>query len=105
MSQQEMSFEGNRENRQEYHQHDFERFGQKVYPPTLNKATALRIRIWFAYISIVLAMLVSFVLGGQNWDIGVGNIAPHWVFLLTIYLVIIGVNVIINIYIARRYRR
>ncbi len=105
MSQQEMSFEGNRESRQEYHQRDFEHSGQKVYPRTLNKATALRVRMWLSYVSLALAMLISFVLGGQSWDIGVGNIAPHWVFLLIFYLIIIGVNVIINIYIVRRYKR
>ena len=105
MSQQEMSFEGNRENRQEYHQHDFERSGQKIYPQMLNKATALRIRSWLPYISLALAMLMSFILGGQSWNIGEGNIAPHWVILLIVYLFIIVLHVSTNIFIAHRYKR
>ncbi len=105
MSQQEMSFEGNGENRQEYYQPVFEQSAQKVSPRPLSKTTALKIRLWLAYLSLALAMVASFLLGGQNWDIGVENIAPHWVVLLAVYLVIITVNVAVNIFIASRYRR
>ncbi len=102
MSQQEMNFEDiNREQEFEYHQHSSEHARQKVYPQTINKKTGLQIRTWIAYISLALAIVMSFVLGGQNWDIGVGNIAPHWVVLLTVYLIIIGVNVAINVFIAK----
>ncbi len=106
MSYQEMSYEGgNHEEEPQFYQHFSGKSGQKIYPRVISRESALRIRTWKAFISLAIAMLMSFVLGGHGWDTGVDiagiSIAPHWVCLLTIYLAIIAVN----IYVARKYKR
>ena len=106
MSYQEMNYEGiNHEEEPRFYRHLSGQMGQKVYPRMRSREKGLQIRIWIAFASLVIAMLMSFVLGGHGWNMGFYingiGIAPYWVCLLTIYLVIIAVN----IFVARRFRR
>ena len=113
MSQQEMNYEGiNREERPNFYQQSSEISGQKVHPHRIGREVALRIRLWIAYISLVLVMGATFIYayfgvalnGGQNMPGGT-QVTDDVRILSAIYLVIIGVNVIVNIFIAKRYRR
>lgn len=106
MSYQEMNYESNNYKEEaQFYPHISGQIGQKVYPRTRSREKGLRIQLWTAFISIGIAMLMSFVLGGHGWNTGPYindiSIAPYWVCLLAVYLAIIAVN----IFVARRYRR
>ncbi len=113
MPQQEMNYEGaNREERSGFYQHPFGQSGQKVYPHYVGREVALRIRAWVAYVSLALVMVASFIYayfgvafnGGQNAPGGT-QVTDDVRILSAVYLVIIGVNVVVNIFIAKKYRR
>ncbi len=113
MSQQEMNYEGvNREERPDFYRHSSRTSGQKVHPHRIDREVALRIRLWIAYISLALIMGATFIYayfgvalnGGQNMPGGT-QVTDDVRILSAVYLAVIGVNVAINIFIAKRYRR
>ena len=113
MSQQEMNYKGiQHENRDDFYQHSFRQPGQKVYPHRISREGASRIRLWIAYISLALVMAATFIYaytgvafnGGENMP-GEPQVIDDVRNLAIVYLVIIGVNVAVNIFIMKKYKR
>ena len=93
MSQQEMGFESSHyEQNPEYApqaQHYSDQYGQSQFAQKLprhlsSQKMAMRIQLWTAYISLLIAMVLSFLLGGYDWG-----------GLLTFYIAIIALNVLV----------
>lgn len=108
-----MDYDGiNREERPEFYQYFSRLSKQKVYPQYGGREVALRIRLWIAYISLALVMGATFIYayfgvalnGGENMPGGT-QVTDDVRILSIAYLVIIGVNVVVNIFIAKKYRR
>ena len=108
-----MNYEGiNREERPNFYQHSSEISGQKVHSRRVGKEVVLRIRLWISYISLALVMGATFIYaytgvalnGGVNMP-GEPQVIDDVRNLAIVYLIVIGVNVAINIFIAKRYRR
>ncbi len=113
MSQQEMNYKGvKREERADFFQHSTATSGQKVHPHNLSREDALKARLLIAYISLALVMAATFMIYVSGAFFNVGDSSPgdpqlsaNIQSLPTVYLVIIGINVAINIFIAKRYKK
>ena len=121
MSQQEISSEGSHyAQNPEYAphaQHYSAQFGQSQIAQKLprklsSQKMAMRIQLWTAYISLFVAMILSFLIGGQDW----GNPTYYFVgttgtLLLTFYVAIIIVNILVfvvvnfNVKVTRKPRQ
>lgn len=102
MPQQEMSFEGSHyEQSPEYPQHYSGQYGQSQFAQklprrTLSKQTAMRIQLWTAYASLLVAMVLSFLLGGRDWTTPIDFIGSEAGSLLfTCYIIIIALNILV----------
>lgn len=121
MSQQEMSFEGSHyERNPEYApstQHYSAQYGQsqvaqKLPRRMLSKKTAMRIQLWTAYISLFVAMVLSFLIGGKDWGTPTYSIiSTTGDMLLFFYIAIIVVNILVfvlvnfNVRVTRKLRQ
>ncbi|HCI80102.1 MAG TPA: hypothetical protein DHW02_10485 [Ktedonobacter sp.] len=121
MSQQEMGFEGSHyEQNPEYAlhaQHYSDQYGQSQIAQKLprklsSKKMAMRIQLWTAYISLFIAMVLSFLIGGQDWGTLIYSIVPTTgILLLVLYTAIIIVNILVfvlvnfNVKVTRKPRQ
>ena len=121
MSQQEMGFEGSHyEHNPEYAlqaQHYSDQYGQGQIAQKLprrlsSKKMAMRIQLWTAYISLFIAMALSFLIGGQDWGTPTYFIvSTTGALLLACYIALIALNILVfvlvnfNVKVTRKLRQ